>query len=58
MGCYEVTLDIAGISIAVVIHSLDPLECRNWVRRLFRKFGISIAEFAIARTIRLLDLYI
>ena len=23
------TLDIAGISIAVAIHSLDPLECRH-----------------------------
>ena len=26
----QVTLNIAGISIAVVIHSLDPLECGDW----------------------------
>ena len=25
----QVTLHIAGISIAVAIHSLDPLECRR-----------------------------
>ena len=26
---YQITLHIAGISIAVAIHSLDPLECRR-----------------------------
>ena len=29
MGRYQVTLHISGISIAVTIHSLDPLECRR-----------------------------
>ena len=27
MGRYQVTLHIAQISIALAIHSLDPLEC-------------------------------
>ena len=34
-----------------------PLECRNQFRRHLRKLGISIAEFATARTIRLIAPY-
>ncbi|MDE0506415.1 MAG: hypothetical protein OXI86_20260, partial [Candidatus Poribacteria bacterium] len=33
MARSQETLDIAGISIAVAIHSLDPLECGGWTHR-------------------------
>ena len=47
MGCYQVTLDIAGISIALAIHSLDPLECR----RKEESCSIDISQDLLSRSL-------